>query len=92
MKKTFEFSYCLGEIEEIIHLTDMYQETNECEYILTTLIKNNKISIGERTKGTIAWDDSVQPIVYDLDYEYCTQVGGDWDDDQWEEVQEQGQP
>jgi hypothetical protein len=89
--KSFEFSYCLDEIEEIIHLTDMYQETNESEYILTTLIKNNKISIGERTKGTISWDDSVQPIVYHLDYEYCSQVGVDWYDDVWEEVQEQVQ-
>ena len=90
MKKTFEFSYCLGEVEYIEEIDGDITES-EGEEVVITLIKNNKISIGERTKGTISFDDSVQPIVYDLDYEYCTEVGMDWGDDQWEEVQEQVQ-
>ena len=36
-------------------------------------------------------DDSVQPIVYNVDYEYCTEVGEDWGDDEWEEHQTQVQ-
>ena len=89
MKKSFEFSYCLGEVEYIDVIDNITE--NEGEEVVTTLIKNNKISIGERTRGTITFDDSVQPIVYDLDYEYCTEVGMDWGDDVWEDVQEEVQ-
>jgi hypothetical protein len=89
MKKSFEFSYCLDEVEEITDNENITE--SESENVLITLIENNKISIGERTKGTISFDDSVQPIVYHLDYEYCSQVGVDWYDDDWEEVQEQVQ-
>ena len=89
MKKSFEFSYCLDEVEEITDNENITE--SESENVLITLIENNKISIGERTKGTISFDDSIQPIVYHLDYEYCTQVGVDWYDDDWEEVQEQVQ-
>jgi hypothetical protein len=89
VKKSFEFSYCLDEVEEITDNENITE--SESENVLITLIENNKISIGERTKGTISFDDSVQPIVYHLDYEYCSQVGVDWYDDDWEEVQEQVQ-
>jgi len=89
MKKSFEFSYCLGEVEYIEDMENITE--SEGEEVVTTLIKNNKISIGERTRGTITFDDSVQPTVYDLDYEYCTEVGMDWGDDVWEDVQEEVQ-
>jgi hypothetical protein len=89
MKKSFEFSYCLGEVEYIEDNENITE--SQGEDVVITLIKNNKISIGERTKGIISFDDSTQPIVYNLDYEYCTEVGLDWGDDQWEEVQEQVQ-
>lgn len=90
MKKSFEFSYCLGEVEYIEDIEGDTTQT-EGEVIVKTLIRNNKISIGERTKGIISYDSSIQPTVYDLDYEYCTEVGMDWGDDQWVEVQEQVQ-
>jgi len=87
MVKEFEFSYCLGEVEEI---TDMENITvSEGEDVVITLIKNNKLSIGERTRGTISFDDSEKPIVYKVEYEYCTGLGEDWGDDQWEEVEEE---
>lgn len=89
MSKSFEFSYCLGEVEYIDVIDNITE--NEGEEVVMTLIKNNKISIGERTRGTITFDDSVQPIVYNLDYEYCTEVGMDWGDDVWEDVQEEVQ-
>lgn len=86
MKKSFEFSYCLGEVEEIIDNENITE--SESEDVLITLINNNKVSIGERTEGTISFDDSVQPIVYNLDYQYCSQVGMDWGSDVWERVRE----
>ena len=89
MLKSFEFSYCLDEVEYIDVIDNITE--SEGEEVVITLIENNKISIGERTKGTISFDDSVQPIVYNLDYEYCTEVGMDWGDDVWEEVQEEVQ-
>ena len=89
MKKSFEFSYCLGDVEYIDVIDNITE--SEGEEVVTTLIENNKISIGERTRGTISFDDSVQPIVYNLDYEYCTEVGMDWGDDVWEDVQEEVQ-
>ena len=89
MSKSFEFSYCLGEVEYIEDMENITE--SEGEEVVMTLIKNNKISIGERTRGTISFDDSVQPIVYNLDYEYCTEVGMDWGDDVWEDVQEEVQ-
>lgn len=89
MSKSFEFSYCLGEVEYIEDMENITE--SEGEEVVMTLIKNNKISIGERTRGTITFDDSVQPIVYNLDYEYCTEVGMDWGDDVWEDVQEEVQ-
>ena len=73
-------------IEDMENITE-----SEGEEVVMTLIENNKISIGERTRGTISFDDSVQPIVYNLDYEYCTEVGMDWGDDVWEDVQEEVQ-
>ena len=89
MSKSFEFSYCLGEVEYIEDMENITE--SEGEEVVMTLIENNKISIGERTRGTISFDDSVQPIVYNLDYEYCTEVGMDWGDDVWEDVQEEVQ-
>ena len=86
MKKTFEFSYCLGEVEEIIDNENITE--SESEDVLITLINNRKVRIGERTEGTISFDDSVQPIVYNLDYQYCSQVGMDWGGDVWERVRE----
>ena len=47
--------------------------------------------MGERTKGRISFDDSIQPIVYDVDYEFCTEIGEDWSDDVWEEQKVQVQ-
>ena len=55
------------------------------------LMKSDEIYVGERTKGFVTFDDSIQPIVYNVDYEYCTEVGEDWGDDVWEEHQTQVQ-
>ena len=54
-------------------------------------MKSDEIYVGERTKGFVTFDDSIQPIVYNVDYEYCTEVGEDWGDDVWEEHQTQVQ-
>ena len=82
MEKSFEFSYCLDEVEYIEDNENITE--SEGEDVVMTLIKNNKIVIGERTKGKISFNDSSQPIVYHLDYEYCSRVGVDYYDDEWE--------
>ena len=83
MKKQFEFSYCLGEVEEITDMENITEQ--EGEKIVEDLINGGKISEGERTKGYVSFDDSVEPIIYKVNYEYCTGLGEDWGDDQWEE-------
>lgn len=89
MIKSFEFSYCLDEIEFIednVNIT-----TQESEEIVNKLMKSDEIYVGERTKGNVTFDDSIQPIVYNVNYEYCSEVGEDWGDDVWEELSVQVQ-
>jgi len=83
MKKSFEFSYCLDEVEYIEDRENISEK--EGEKIVVDLINGGKISEGERTKGYVSFDDSVEPIIYKVNYEYCTMVGEDWGEDQWEE-------
>jgi len=89
MEKSFEFSYCLDEVEFIDNMENITEE--EGEEIVKKLMKSDEIYVGERTKGFVTFDDSIQPIVYNVDYEYCTEVGEDWGDDVWEEHQTQVQ-
>jgi predicted AlkP superfamily phosphohydrolase/phosphomutase len=88
MKKSFEFSYCLDEVEFIENMENITEE--EGGEIVKKLMKSDEIYVGERTKGFVSFDD-VQPIVYNVNYEYCTEVGEDWGDDVWEEHQTQVQ-
>lgn len=89
MVKEFEFSYCLGEVEEITDMENITEQ--EGEDIVIKLVKSDEIYVGERTKGRVSFDDNVQPIVYDVDYEFCTGLGVDWSDDVWEEQKVQVQ-
>jgi hypothetical protein len=84
MVKSFEFSYCLDEIEFIEDNVNITIE--ESEEIVNKLMKSDEIYVGERTKGVVSFDDEVQPIIYNVDYEYCSEVGEDWGDDVWEEL------
>lgn len=89
MVKSFEFSYCLDEIEFIEDNVNITIE--ESEEIVNKLMKSDEIYVGERTKGVVSFDDEVQPIIYNVDYEYCSEVGEDWGDDVWEELSVQVQ-
>lgn len=82
MKVKFSFSWCLDEIEEIIHETDSSYFV-DCNTILKKLMKTNQINKGERCKGDVSWDTKKKPIVYKVDYTYCSQLGEDWDSDVW---------
>lgn len=82
MVKSFEFSYCLDEIEFIEDNVNITIE--ESEEIVKKLMKSDEIYVGERTKGSVTFDDSIQPIIYDVNYEFCNEVGEDWGDDEWE--------
>ena len=80
MVKSFEFSYSLDEIEFIEDNVNITIE--DSEEIVKRLMKSDEIYVGERTKGVVSFDDEVQPIIYNVDYEYCSEVG----DDVWEEL------
>lgn len=79
--KSFEFSWCLEDIEEINEDDNTWDE--DCESILRKLMETNQIREGERCKGVVSWDNSKSPITYKVDYTYCSQLGEDWDDDVW---------
>ena len=59
---------------------------DESEEVITKLIEGHKLECGERTEGSITFDDGVTPIVYNLDYRFCVEVGEDWNDDEWCEL------
>ena len=89
MVKSFEFSYCLDEVE---YIEDNVNITiDEGVEIVNKLMKSDEVYVGERTKGSVTFDDSIQPIVYEIIYEYCSEVGEDWDEDEWEELSVQVQ-
>ena len=85
MLKSFSFSYSLDEIEEISYNENISVE--ESEEIVIKLMKSDQIYVGERTEGSVEFDDSETPIVYKVDYQYCSEVGEDWNDDVWEELE-----
>jgi hypothetical protein len=51
------------------------------ESVVLFLVEKGIIPVNERTEGVVTIK---MGIVY-LDYKTCTQVGGDWNDDVWEE-------
>ena len=81
MEKSFEFSYCLDEVEFVEYMENITEE--ESIEIVKKLMKSDEIYVGERTKGMVSFNDSVQPIVYDVNYEYYEGPGEDWGDDEW---------
>jgi hypothetical protein len=86
MLKSFSFSLDYdSEIEEISHTENISEE--ESEEIVSKLINSDQIYIGERTEGVVEFDSDVHPIVYKVDYRYCSKVGEDWNDDVWEELE-----
>ena len=85
MVKSFNFS--LDYELEVEYITERENITyEECEDVITKLIETHHLECGERTEGAITFDDSVTPIVYNLDYRYCLEVGEDWNDDEWVEM------
>ena len=76
----FEFSLDFqGQVEYIeSENTDQFLEY---ELVLLFLVEKDLIPINERTEGIVTIK---MGIVY-LDYKTCTQVGGDWDEDVWDE-------
>ena len=85
MVKSFSFSYSLDEIEEISNTENITPE--ESEEIVLKLMKSDEIYIGERVEGSVEFDSTDYPIVYRVDYRYCSEVGEDWNDDVWEELE-----
>jgi hypothetical protein len=85
MFKSFSFSYSLDEVEEISNNENISVE--ESEEIVIKLMKSDEIYVGERVEGVVEFDSNDYPIVYKVDYRYCSEVGEDWNDDVWEELE-----
>ena len=85
MLKSFSFSYSLDEVEEISFNENISVE--ESEEIVFRLINSDEIYVGERVEGVVEFDSDVHPIVYKVDYRYCSEVGEDWNDDVWEDLE-----
>jgi len=85
MVKSFSFSYSLDEVEEISNNENISVE--ESEEIVLKLIESDEIYVGERVEGVVEFDSNDYPIVYKVDYRYCSEVGEDWNDDVWEELE-----
>ncbi len=76
----FEFSLDFqGQVEYLE--SENTDEFLELELVLLFLVDKGLIPINERTEGVVTIE---MGIVY-LDYKTCTRVGGDWDEDVWEE-------
>lgn len=76
----FEFSLDLqGQVEYIESVdTDQFLEY---ELVLLFLVDKGLVPINERTEGVI----TIENGVVEIDYKTCTQVGGDWNEDVWDE-------
>jgi hypothetical protein len=53
----------------------------EYELVLLFLVDKGLVPINERTEGVI----TIENGVVEIDYKTCTQVGGDWNEDVWDE-------
>jgi len=85
MVKSFSFSLDSDfDVEEISNMENITYD--ESEEIVNRLVKSDEIYVGERTEGSVTFDDSITPIVYNVDYRYCSELGEDWDSDKWEEL------
>ena len=85
MVKSFSFSHSLDEVEEISNNENISVE--ESEEIVLKLMESDEIYVGERVEGVVEFDSNDYPIVYKVDYRYCSEVGEDWNDDVWEELE-----
>jgi len=76
----FEFSLDFQGQVEYIESEDTDQFL-EYELVLLFLVDKGLVPINERTEGVI----TIENGVVEIDYKTCTQVGGDWDEDVWDE-------
>ncbi len=86
MVKSFSFSLDSEfDVEEITNMENITYD--ESDSIIFKLIDGYHIDCGERTEGSVTFDDSVTPIIYNVDYRFCIEVGEDWNDDEWVEFE-----
>ena len=86
MIKSFSFSLDSDfDVEEITNMENITYD--ECNGIIFKLIEDHHINCGERTEGSVTFDDGVTPIIYNVDYRFCLEVGEDWDSDVWDEFE-----
>lgn len=79
----FSVSGLDNEVEDICMYDDEICTEKKMTEFVERIVKEKKIRIGERCEGDISFDGD-KVIV---EYKYCSQVGDDWDTDEWEEDQ-----
>ena len=81
----FSVSSIGNEIEEIVMYDDENYTEEKIETFIKGLIDDDKLTIGERCEGSIEVDEEEKMVI--VEYRYCSEVGDDWNTDEWEENQ-----
>lgn len=85
MKNIFDFSVGFdNEIEEVVPWTGEFSEETG-EGFINELLGRGKLIVGERCEGSV----SISEDTIRIEYRWCSNVGEDWNTDEWiEEVLE----
>lgn len=84
MKHQCDFSIGFDrEIEDISMYPDNHLSKKMCENMLNDSVSDNSLFVGERCEGTISYDVRNNRVV--ISSKSCTEVGEDWDSDNWNE-------
>lgn len=70
-----------NEIEDLTMYDDGNFTEERMTEVINGLIRDHKITVGERCEGTIEMESGV----FYVDYRYCSELGEDWDSDVWED-------
>lgn len=83
MRKQCDFSISFdGEIEEIIMSKNFHFSKRIIQKILSDLIEDGTLFIGERCEGVVKYQQSDDRIL--VESTSCVSVGQDWNSDVWE--------
>ena len=79
----FSVSGLDNEVEDICMYDDEVCSEKRITEFVERIVKDRNIIVGERCEGCISFDGNMVIV----EYKYCSQVGDDWDTDEWEEDQ-----
>jgi hypothetical protein len=70
-----------GEIEDIDMYPDNHLSKRIIRNLLTDVIEDKSLFVGERCKGSVHYSNTTNSVV--IKSESCVEVGEDWNDDKW---------